>query len=178
MSRVGNKIIEVPSGVTVTVEGEKILVKGPKGELSMNLNPKLTIKQENGEITVSRPDNSIQMRQIHGTTRAILQNLITGVNEEFSKKLEIVGVGYRAQVQGSKLNLQLGFSHPVDVEIPKGLSVECPKNTEIVIKGANKELVGEFAANVRALKKPEPYKGKGIRYEGEHVRQKAGKTAK
>lgn len=178
MSRIGNKKINVPASVTVENVNNFITVKGPKGQLEAQFNKDITIKLEGTEITVSRKDNSIAQRQHHGTTRALLFNMVEGVVNGFEKKLEIVGVGYRANLQGNKLVLALGFSHPVEVEIPKGITVEVPKATEINIKGISKELVGEFAANVRALKLPEPYKGKGIKYVGEHIRRKAGKTAK
>lgn len=178
MSRIGNKQIVIPAGVTVEVKDNFVTVKGPKGELKQQFNKELEIKVEDNSIKVSRKDDEIFSRQIHGTTRALLNNMVNGVNQGYSKKLEIVGVGYRAQVQGSKLVLALGFSHPVEVEIPEGLKVECPKNTEIVISGIDKEKLGKFASEIRLIKKPEPYKGKGIKYQGEHIRHKAGKTAK
>lgn len=178
MSRIGNKQIVIPAGVTVEVKDNFVTVKGPKGELKQQFNKELEIKVEDNSIKVSRKDDEIFSRQIHGTTRALLNNMVIGVNQGYSKKLEIVGVGYRAQVQGSKLVLALGFSHPVEVEIPEGLKVECPKNTEIVISGIDKEKLGKFASEIRLIKKPEPYKGKGIKYQGEHIRHKAGKTAK
>ena len=178
MSRIGNKQIVIPAGVTVEVKDNFVTVKGPKGELKQQFNKELEIKVEGNSIKVSRKDDEIFSRQIHGTTRALLNNMVNGVSQEYSKKLEIVGVGYRAQVQGSKLILALGFSHPVEVKIPEGLKVECPKNTEIVILGIDKEKLGKFASEIRLIKKPEPYKGKGIKYQGEHIRHKAGKTAK
>ncbi len=179
MSRIGNKVIKIPAGVEVMLqENNEVVVKGPKGELKSQFNPIIDIKIENGEIKLSRPNNERFTRQIHGTTRALLANMVHGVHEEFKKKLIILGVGYRAQVNGNTLALTMGFSHPVDLEIPEGLTVTVEKNTEVTISGISKELVGEFAANVRKIRKPEPYKGKGIRYENEHVRRKAGKTAK
>ncbi|HHT82407.1 MAG TPA: 50S ribosomal protein L6 [Acholeplasmataceae bacterium] len=179
MSRIGNKVIKIPAGVEVMLqENNEVVVKGPKGELKSQFNPIIDIKIENGEIKLSRPNNERFTRQIHGTTRALLANMVHGVHEEFKKKLIILGVGYRAQVNGNTLALTMGFSHPVDLEIPEGLAVTVEKNTEVTISGISKELVGEFAANVRKVRKPEPYKGKGIRYENEHVRRKAGKTAK
>ena len=179
MSRIGNKVIKIPAGVEVMLqENNEVVVKGPKGELKSQFNPIIDIKIENGEIKLSRPNNERFTRQIHGTTRALLANMVHGVHEEFKKKLIILGVGYRAQVNGNTLALTMGFSHPVDLEIPEGLTVTVEKNTEVTISGISKELVGEFAANVRKVRKPEPYKGKGIRYEDEHVRRKAGKTAK
>ena len=179
MSRIGNKVIQVPAAVTVNVaDGNLVTVKGPKGELEFKFNDVLNIKQEGTEITVSRPNNDQFTRKIHGTTRALLQNMVTGVSEGFVKKLEIRGVGYRAALQGSKLVLTLGFSHPIELDVPTGLTVEVPKNTEINVSGIDKQAVGEFAANIRKYRKPEPYKGKGIRYVDEYVARKAGKTAK
>ncbi|MGI6787432.1 MAG: 50S ribosomal protein L6 [Acholeplasmataceae bacterium] len=179
MSRIGNKVIKIPQGVEVLLhENNEVVVKGPKGELKSQFNPLINIKIEGHEIKLSRPNNERFTRQIHGTTRALLANMVHGVHEEFKKKLVIIGVGYRAQVQGKTLVLTMGFSHPVEMPIPEGLNVVVDKNTEITISGIDRELVGEFAANVRKVRKPEPYKGKGIRYENEHVRRKAGKTAK
>lgn len=179
MSRIGNKVIQVPAGVTVEIsETNFVSVKGPKGQLEFQFNENLNIELEGTEIKVSRPNNEIFTRKIHGTTRALLSNMVVGVSEGFKKQLEIIGVGYRAQLQGNKLVLALGFSHPVELDIPEGLTVEVPKNTELTINGIDKQLVGEFAANIRRLRKPEPYKGKGIRYVGEYVPRKAGKTAK
>jgi len=179
MSRIGNKVIQVPANVTVTIGANNhVVVKGPKGELEFQFNEKLTINQEGNEITVSRPDNDIFTRKIHGTTRALLANMVHGVSEGFKKQLEIRGVGYRAQLQGNKVVLNMGYSHPVEFEIPKNVTVTLPKNTEITIEGIDKQVVGEFAANIRAVRKPEPYLGKGIRYVDEYVARKAGKTAK
>ena len=179
MSRIGNKVIVIPAGVQVEVlEGNLVKVKGPKGELESQLNELITIEVENGEIKLSRPNDERFTRQIHGTTRSLLDNMVNGVNQEFSKKLLITGVGYRANVQGKTLVLTMGFSHLVEMPIPELLTVTVEKNTEITITGPDKHLVGQFAADVRKVRKPEPYKGKGIRYEDEHVRRKAGKTAK
>ncbi len=179
MSRIGNKVIIIPQSVEVELlEGNFVKVKGPKGELESQLNPLITIVIEDGEIKMSRPNNERFSRQIHGTTRSLLANMVHGVTEEFSKKLIISGVGYRAAVQNNVLVLTMGYSHPVEMVIPEGLTVTVEKNTEITIKGVNKEVVGEFAANVRLVRKPEPYKGKGIRYDNEIIRRKAGKTAK
>lgn len=179
MSRIGNKVIQVPANVTVTIGANNhVVVKGPKGELEFQFNEKLTINQEGNEITVSRPDNDIFTRKIHGTTRALLANMVHGVSEGFKKQLEIRGVGYRAQLQGNKVVLNMGYSHPVEFEIPQNVTVTLPKNTEITIEGIDKQVVGEFAANIRAVRKPEPYLGKGIRYVDEYVARKAGKTAK
>ena len=156
MSRIGNKVIKIPAGVEVMLqENNEVVVKGPKGELKSQFNPIIDIKIENGEIKLSRPNNERFTRQIHGTTRALLANMVHGVHEEFKKKLIILGVGYRAQVNGNTLALTMGFSHPVDLEIPEGLTVTVEKNTEVTISGISKELVGEFAANVRKVRKPE-----------------------
>ncbi|KYD20706.1 MAG: 50S ribosomal protein L6 [Caldibacillus debilis] len=178
MSRIGRKPIAIPSGVTVTVSGSHVTVKGPKGELSRDFHPDMTIKVENNEVVVSRPSDSKLHRTLHGTTRAIIANMVKGVSEGFEKSLELVGVGYRAQKQGNKLVLNVGFSHPVEIVPEKGLEIEVPSNTKIVVKGIDKEKVGQLAANIRDVRPPEPYKGKGIRYEGEYVRRKEGKTGK
>ncbi|MFA5470756.1 MAG: 50S ribosomal protein L6 [Acholeplasmataceae bacterium] len=179
MSRIGNKVIQVPADVTVTVSPENyVVVKGPKGQLEFQYNQNLTIKLEGNEITVTRPNDEIFSRKIHGTTRALIQNMVTGVKDGFKKQLEIKGVGYRALLQGNTVVLNMGFSHPVELEIPEGVTVTIPKNTEVTIEGADKQAVGEFAAKIRSVKKPEPYLGKGIRYVGEYVPRKAGKTAK
>lgn len=179
MSRIGNKVIHVPAGVTVTINPQNhVVVKGPKGQLEFHFNEMLTIKQEGHDIKISRPNDEIFTRKIHGTTRALLANMVNGVSVGFKKQLEIRGVGYRAALQGNVVNLSMGYSHPVDLEIPKGLKVSIPKNTDIIIEGADKQLVGEFAAKIRSVRKPEPYLGKGIRYVDEYVARKAGKTAK
>jgi large subunit ribosomal protein L6 len=179
MSRIGNKVIQVPADVTVTVSPENyVVVKGPTGQLEFQFNQNLTIKLEGNEIAVTRPNDEIFSRKIHGTTRALIQNMVIGVKDGFKKQLEIKGVGYRAQLQGNTVVLNMGFSHPVELEIPEGVTVTIPKNTEVTIEGADKQAVGEFAAKIRSVKKPEPYLGKGIRYVGEYVPRKAGKTAK
>ena len=179
MSRVGKKIIEVPAGVTVTVaEGNTVTVKGPKGELTRQFHQDMKIEQEGNIITVVRPSESKEHRTNHGTTRALLANMVTGVSEGFSRALELIGVGYRAQLQGKKLVLNVGFSHPVEFTPEEGLEVEVPSNTKIIVKGISKERVGALASNIRDVRPPEPYKGKGIRYEGEFVRRKEGKTGK
>jgi large subunit ribosomal protein L6 len=179
MSRIGNKVIHVPAGVTVTINPENhVVVKGPKGQLEFTFNNTLTIKLEGHDVHISRPNDEIFTRKIHGTTRALLANMVHGVSVGFKKQLEIRGVGYRAALQGNVVNLAMGYSHPVDLEIPKGLKVSIPKNTDIIIEGADKQLVGEFAAKIRSVRKPEPYLGKGIRYVDEYVARKAGKTAK
>jgi large subunit ribosomal protein L6 len=178
MSRVGNKVIIVPAEVKVTVGlGNVIEVVGPKGTLTLHANQNLTISLEGNTLSVQRPNNEIFSRKIHGTTRALIQNMITGVSVGFKKQLEIKGVGYRAQLQGNKVSLSMGYSHPVEFDIPEGLSLEIPKNTEITVVGIDKQAVGQFAAQIRAVRKPEPYLGKGIRYVDEFVPRKAGKTA-
>ena len=179
MSRVGKKLIEVPAGVTVTVaEDNTVTVKGPKGELTRQLHQDMKIEQEGNIITVVRPSESKEHRTNHGTTRALLANMVTGVSEGFSRSLELIGVGYRAQLQGKKLVLNVGYSHPVEFTPEEGLEVEVPSNTKIIVKGISKERVGALASNIRGVRPPEPYKGKGIRYEGEFVRRKEGKTGK
>src|SRR5690554_6334160 len=179
MSRIGNKVIVVPADVTVDIsETNFITVKGPKGQLEKQFNEVLNFSLEGSELKVSRPNNEMFTRKIHGTSRAILFNMITGVSTGFSKKLEIKGVGYRAQLQGNTLVLQLGFSHNIEMPLPEGISLDVPKNTEITVNGIDKAVVGQFAAEIRKHRKPEPYKGKGIRYVDEYVARKAGKTAK
>ncbi|KIL52285.1 50S ribosomal protein L6 [Jeotgalibacillus campisalis] len=178
MSRVGKKPIEVPSDVTLTFNGSTVTAKGPKGELSFTFNSEMKFEQEDTTLTVVRPSDSKDHRTIHGTTRAILNNMVQGVSKGFERGLELVGVGYRAQKQGNKLILNVGYSHPVEMTPEDGIEVEVPSNTKIIIKGASKERVGALAANIRAVRPPEPYKGKGIRYEGEQVRRKEGKTGK
>ena len=179
MSRVGKKIIEVPANVTVQVaEGNLVTVKGPKGELVRQFNQDMKIEVEGNILSVVRPSDSKEHRTNHGTTRALLANMVTGVSEGFSRSLELIGVGYRAQMQGNKLVLNVGYSHPVEFTPEAGLEVEVPSNTKIIIKGISKERVGALASNIRDVRPPEPYKGKGIRYEGEFVRRKEGKTGK
>jgi len=179
MSRIGKKILEIPAGVTITVaEDNTVTVKGPKGELTRTFNADMLIKIEENTLTVERPSEQKEHRALHGTTRALIGNMVEGVTEVFARGLELGGVGYRAQKQGDKLVLSVGYSHPVEMTPEAGLEVEVPAPTKIVIKGIDKQRVGEFAANIRAVRAPEPYKGKGIRYEGEVVRRKEGKTAK
>jgi large subunit ribosomal protein L6 len=179
MSRIGNKAILVPAGVTISVaEGNLVTVKGSKGELSFQFNSELEINVSATEVVVKRPNDSKEMKTIHGTTRALLNNMVVGVSQGFKKNLEINGVGYRAALQGNKLVVSAGYSHNVEMEIPAGLKVELPKNTNIVISGIDKQLVGQFAAEIREIRKPEPYKGKGIKYDYETIRRKEGKTAK
>lgn len=179
MSRIGKKILEIPAGVTITVaEDNTVTVKGPKGELTRTFKTDMSIKIEENTLTVERPSEQKEHRALHGTTRALIGNMVEGVTTGFVRGLELVGVGYRAQKQGDKLVLSVGYSHPVEMTPEAGLEVEVPVPTKIVIKGIDKQRVGEFAANIRAVRAPEPYKGKGIRYEGEVVRRKEGKTGK
>ena len=167
------------SRVEVTIaEGNLVTVKGPKGTLTKKFDAAISIKQEENTITVERPTNNKQHRSLHGLTRTLIDNMVIGVTNGFEKKLELVGVGYRAQKQGKKLVMNLGFSHPVEMEDPEGLTVEVPNQTELIVKGIDKQLVGNYAAKIRDWRKPEPYKGKGIRYAGEVVRRKEGKTGK
>lgn len=179
MSRIGNRQIEVPENVTVTITDDNFAtVKGPKGELSRQLDKQITINQEGNVITLTRPSDSKDHRSIHGTTRSVLNNMVVGVSTGFERSLELVGVGYRAQLQGKKLVLNVGYSHPVEFTPEEGVEVEVPSNTKIIVRGYNKEHVGALASNIRQVRPPEPYKGKGIRYEGEQVRRKEGKTGK
>ena len=178
MSRIGNKVITIPAGVEVTQNDDVVTVKGPKGELNFSKSPAITMTVSDNEISFDRPDDSKSHRTIHGTTRAIVNNMVIGVTEGFEKTLDLIGVGYRAQLQGNKLVLNVGLSHPVEFEAREGVTVEVPSNTKIIVKGINKEHVGELAANIRAVRPPEPYKGKGIRYTDEFVRRKEGKTGK
>ena len=179
MSRIGNKEILIPAGVTVTVdESNLVSVKGPKGTLSEQISKDMVIEQSEGKILVKRPSDQKQHKSLHGLSRTLINNMITGVTEGYSKKLEIVGVGYRAAKQGKKLTLNLGFSHPVEMQDPEGIEVEVPTQTEIIVKGINKQQVGNYAAKIRDWRKPEPYKGKGVKYAGEHIRRKEGKTGK
>lgn len=179
MSRIGKKVISLPAGVSVNVDANNVAtVEGPKGKLSFKFNSEIKINVEGTEINVTRPNDEKQTRENHGTTRALLHNMVVGVSEGFTKKLEINGVGYRAQLQGDILVVNAGYSNPVEMKIPEGITVVVPKNTEIYISGADKQAVGEFAANVRKVRGPEPYKGKGIKYSTETIRRKEGKTAK
>ena len=178
MSRIGNKVIVLPAGVELTNKDNVVTVKGPKGELTREFSKDIEIRVEGTEVTLHRPNDSKEMKTIHGTTRALLNNMVIGVSEGFKKELEMRGVGYRAQLQGNKLVLAVGKSHPDEVEAPEGITFELPNPTTIVISGISKEVVGQTAAYVRSLRSPEPYKGKGIRYVGEYVRLKEGKTGK
>ena len=176
MSRIGKKPVPVPNGVTVTVNGPAITVKGPKGELSRKLHPDMQVKVENGTVTVDRPSDQDQHRALHGLTRSLIANMVEGVTQGYRKQLEITGVGYKAEVKPFGLQLALGFSHPVEYRAPAGIKLTAPQPTVVVIEGSDKEKVGQVAAEIRALRKPEPYKGKGVRYQGEQIRRKAGKA--
>lgn len=178
MSRIGKKPVTVPAGVTVTINGTEVKVKGPKGELDRTFSDLVTISQEGEEIHVARNDESTESNAQQGLTRTLIHNMVVGVSEGFEKKLELTGVGYRAQLKGKGLELSLGYSHPVIYDAPENISFEVPDNTHITVKGISKEQVGQVAAEVRAKRPPEPYKGKGIHYEGEHIRRKLGKAAK
>jgi len=175
MSRVGNRIISIPAGVTVDVSNNVVTVKGPKGELSTKINENITVEINENELKLTRRNDNF--KQFHGTANALINNMIKGVTVGFSKKLECVGVGYRFQLSGKKLVVKAGYSHDVNVEIPEGITLEVPSNTELFVKGIDKQLVGKFAAEIRDIRTPEPYKGKGIRYTDEHVRLKEGKKA-
>ena len=177
MSRIGKKPIPVPDGVTVTIEPEVVHVTGPRGALSERKSRDIAVEQGDGELRVTRPTDRGEHRALHGLTRSLIANMVTGVTDGFSKTLEIQGVGYRAQLKGRDLELALGYSHPVPIRAPDGIEFEVPQPTRIVVKGISKQLVGETAANIRKQRKPEPYKGKGIRYEGEYVARKVGKRA-
>jgi large subunit ribosomal protein L6 len=177
MSRIGKQPIPLPDGVEVQVEPGLVKVKGPKGELQERVSRDMTVTQENGEIVVTRPSDRGDHRALHGLTRSLIYNMVHGVTEGFEKRLEIQGVGYRAQLQGRKLVMSLGYSHPVEIEAPEGIDFELPQPTQIVVRGISKQAVGEVAANVRKQRPPEPYKGKGIRYQGEYVARKVGKRA-
>ncbi|MFD0944129.1 50S ribosomal protein L6 [Savagea faecisuis] len=179
MSRIGNRPIEVPEGVTVTFgDNNFVTVKGPKGELTNQFNEEMKFEQEGNTITIVRPSESKEHRSIHGTTRSVLDNMVVGVSKGFEKSLELIGVGYRAQLQGKKLVLNVGYSHPVEFTPEDGIEIEVPENTKVIVRGNNKERVGALASNIRQVRPPEPYKGKGIRYVGEYVRRKEGKTGK
>ena len=176
MSRIGKRPVTVPNGVTVTIDGSKISVKGPKGELSRALHPEMRVAVENGTVTVTRPSDEQEHRALHGLTRSLIANMVEGVTQGFRKQLEITGVGYKAEVRPYGLQLALGFSHPVEYRAPAGIKLTAPQPTAGVIEGADKEKVGQVAAEIRSLRKPEPYKGKGVRYQGEQIRRKAGKA--
>jgi large subunit ribosomal protein L6 len=177
VSRIGKQPIPVPDGVEITIEPELVKVKGPKGELQERVSRDIGVQQQNGEILVSRPTDRGEHRALHGLTRSLIANMVEGVTNGYEKRLEIQGVGYRAQLQGNKLVLALGYSHPVEMQAPEGIDFEVPVPTRIVVRGISKQAVGEVAANIRKQRPPEPYKGKGIRYEGEYVARKVGKRA-
>jgi large subunit ribosomal protein L6 len=177
MSRIGKQPIALPDGVEIAIEPELVKVKGPKGELQERVNRDIDVKQENGQVVVTRPSDRGDHRALHGLTRSLIANMVEGVTNGFEKRLEIQGVGYRAQLQGKKLVLALGYSHPVEMDAPEGVDFEVPQPTRIVVRGISKQVVGEVAANIRKQRPPEPYKGKGIRYEGEYVARKVGKRA-
>lgn len=178
MSRIGKQPVPVPSGVDVTIDGQTVTVKGPKGELSQSFSDVLAIALEDGAVVVTRPDDSREAKSLHGLTRTLISNMVVGVSEGYAKNLEIVGVGYRAALNGSNLELALGFSHPVVVTPEPGITFEVPAPNRITVRGIDKQRVGQVASEIRAWRKPEPYKGKGVRYEGEYVRRKLGKAAK
>ena len=178
MSRIGNKPVVIPAGVTIDLKDNTVTVKGPKGVLSYTFNQNITLVQNEGEVVFTRPDDTKENKTIHGTTRAVFNNMVVGVTEGFQKELELIGVGYRAQLQGKKLVLNVGYSHPVEFTPEEGIEIEVPSNTKVIVKGYDKQKVGELAANIRGVRPPEPYKGKGIRYVNEFVRRKEGKTGK
>ena len=177
MSRIGNRVIHIPSDVTVTLDGNKVTVKGPKGELTEEFNNLISINIEDNKLTCKRANEELFTKSIHGTTNALIENMIIGVSKGYTVELETVGVGYRFQVTGKQINVSAGFSHPVVIDIPEGITVEAPSTTELKLSGIDKQKVTEFAANIRKIRKPEPYKGKGIRYKGEVIRRKEGKKA-
>ena len=176
MSRIGKHPVEVPKGVTAKVEGNSVSVKGPKGELTRSLPSAMTVKQESGTVTVTRPSDEDQHKALHGLTRTLIANMVEGVTKGFSKNLELVGVGYKAEKRPYGLQLSLGYSHPIEYRAPQGITLTAPVPTQIVVEGANKEVVGQVAAEIRSLRPPEPYKGKGVKYAGEQIRRKAGKA--
>jgi large subunit ribosomal protein L6 len=178
MSRIGRLPIPVPSGVDVTIDGRQVTVKGPKGTLSRALHPDMTLSREDGTLVVTRPTEQKTHKQLHGLTRTLVNNMVVGVTDGYRKGLEITGVGYRAALNGRKLTLNLGYSHPIEIDPPEGITFEVENPTRLAVVGIDKELVGQIAAKVRATRKPEPYKGKGVRYAGEYIRRKAGKAGK
>ncbi len=177
MSRIGGRPIEVPKGVEIRMDTDTIHVKGPKGALSLEVHPEVNLDVSDGVITVTRPSDQKRHKSLHGLTRSLVANMVTGVTNGFTKKLEIQGVGYRAEKRGPGITLHLGFSHPVQYPVPKGIEIDVPTQTEVIVTGPDKQLVGQVAAEIRGIRPPEPYKGKGVRYSGEQVRRKAGKTA-
>ncbi|MBN1586888.1 MAG: 50S ribosomal protein L6 [Candidatus Omnitrophica bacterium] len=177
MSRVGKKPISVPQGVQITIDGRDIAVKGPKGSLSLRCDPRMKVEKQEQELVVNRPTDNKLDRSLHGLTRSLIANMVEGVSKGFVRKLEIEGVGYRAEMKGRTLSMNVGYSHTITFDSPEGITIQCPKPNQIVIEGSDKQLVGYSAARIRGFCKPEPYKGKGIRYAGERVRRKAGKSA-
>ena len=177
MSRIGRKPIPLPKGVEISISGAHVVVKGPKGSLERDIHPDLSVKVEAEELLVERPTDGREHRSLHGLTRSLLANMVTGVTDGYEKRLEIQGVGYRARLQGKSIELSVGYSHPVSIQAPDGIEFEVPAPTQIIIRGIDKQLVGEIASRIRRVRPPEPYKGKGIRYAGEHVRRKVGKRA-
>ena len=175
MSRIGKKPVAIPQGVEVTLSGQNVAAKGPKGELAVILSDNVTVAQGDDGVTVAPADKSQTARSFWGLSRSLVENIVVGVSEGFSRKLELLGVGYRAQMQGSTLKLSLGFSHEIDYSVPEGIKIECPSQTEIIVSGIDKQKVGQVAAEIRSYRSPEPYKGKGVRYEGEYVFRKEGK---
>jgi large subunit ribosomal protein L6 len=178
MSRIGRMPVTVPSGVDVTIDGRQVTVKGPKGTLSLEVSAPIDVTQDNGTITITRPSDEGEIRALHGLSRSLIANMVTGVTDGYRKTLEIVGVGYRVQAKGKDLEFALGFSHPVPVPAPEGISFKVETPTRFVVEGIDKQQVGEVAANIRKLRKPDPYKGKGVRYQGEQIRRKVGKAGK
>jgi large subunit ribosomal protein L6 len=178
MSRIGRMPVVVPSGVDVTISGRHVHVKGPKGELSLNVSEPIEVTQADGTITVTRPSDEGEIRALHGLSRSLIANMVTGVTEGYRKTMEIVGVGYRVQARGQDLEFALGFSHPVPIPAPEGITFRVETPTRFVVEGIDKQQVGEVAANIRKLRKPDPYKGKGVRYQGEQIRRKVGKAGK
>jgi len=178
MSRIGRMPVTIPSGVDVTIDGREVTVTGPKGKLSLEVAEPIEVSQNDGVITVTRPNDEGHVRALHGLSRSLVANMVTGVTEGYRKTLEIVGVGYRVQARGPNLEFSLGFSHPVTVSPPEGITLRVESPTRLVVEGIDKQQVGEVAANIRKLRKPDPYKGKGLRYSGEHIRRKVGKAGK
>jgi large subunit ribosomal protein L6 len=178
MSRIGRLPVVIPSGVDVTISGREVSVKGPKGQLSLDVTPPIEVQQQDGVITVTRPNDEGEIRALHGLNRSLIANMVTGVTEGYRKTMEIVGVGYRVQAKGKDLEFALGYSHPVPVPAPDGISFRVESPTRFVVEGIDKQQVGEVAANIRKLRKPDPYKGKGVRYQGEQIRRKVGKAGK
>jgi large subunit ribosomal protein L6 len=177
MSRIGKRPVVIPKGVDVGIEGRRLSVKGPKGDLKLDVHPDMEVAIDGGQVTVSRPSDEGRHRALHGLTRTLVANMVEGVTNGFSRTLEIVGVGYRADKRGNAIAMNLGYSHPIQFEPPEGIALEVPKQTTVVVRGADKQVVGQVAAEIRGFRPPEPYKGKGIRYHGEQIRRKAGKTA-